>query len=103
MILTKEQIEKAGRLDANKGGLHVGTAWFWAHVRVFRSGAEFALAVAEERERVLVEALADLVRVNEEWNADVQKIVGRPPNWTDGYLNTAREALALVGEKGGEG
>lgn len=38
-------------------------------------------------------ALAELVKANEEWNAAVEKVIGRPPTWTDGYLDRARAAL----------
>lgn len=41
----------------------------------------------------LYEALSELVRMNERWNADVREIIGRPPSWTDQYLTTARLAL----------
>ena len=42
----------------------------------------------------LAEALKQLVACNERWNADVQQIIGKPPSWTDGYLNDAREVLS---------
>ena len=42
----------------------------------------------------LLEALEALVRANEEWNAAVEKVIGRPPTWTDGYLDAARAAIA---------
>lgn len=38
-------------------------------------------------------ALQNLVTANEEWNAAVQAIIGRPPKWNDDYLREAREAL----------
>lgn len=38
-------------------------------------------------------ALSALVGVNEQWNATVEEIIGRPSNWTDIYLDRAREAL----------
>lgn len=38
-------------------------------------------------------ALGDLVKIHETWNASVEKIIGRPPNWGDGYLDKARELL----------
>src|SRR5205809_571859 len=48
---------------------------------------------AAHREAGLREALKDLVHANEEWNAAVEKIVGRPNGWTDAYLDKARAAL----------
>lgn len=53
-----------------------------------------ALALALERERALREALEGLVRMNEQHNAAVETVIGRPLGWTDEYLNTARAALA---------
>ena len=41
----------------------------------------------------LLAALKDLVRVNETWNDEVQNVIGRPPTWTDGYLDAARAAI----------
>ena len=38
-------------------------------------------------------ALANLIRMNEEHNAAVEKVMGRPLNWSDNYLNEARAAL----------
>ena len=38
-------------------------------------------------------ALGNLVRMNEEHNAAVEKVMGRPLNWSDNYLNEARAAL----------
>jgi hypothetical protein len=46
--------------------------------------------------RALVEATKRLVLANEEWNADVTQIVGRPPKWTDSYLDACRAALSLA-------
>lgn len=39
------------------------------------------------------EALANLVRVNEEWNAAVEKIMGRPAEWNADYLAEAKALL----------
>jgi hypothetical protein len=47
---------------------------------------------AAELER-LREALGNLIRMNEEHNAAVEKVMGRPLNWSDNYLNEARTAL----------
>lgn len=52
---------------------------------------------AHERTR---EALRGLVRINEDWNRNVEAVIGRPVGWTDSYLDAARAALAP--EKGGE-
>jgi hypothetical protein len=41
-----------------------------------------------------VEALRNLVKVNEDWNAAVSKIVPTPPTWADSYLDAARAVLA---------
>jgi hypothetical protein len=49
-----------------------------------------ALARIEELEG----ALRGLIRMNEEHNAAVETVVGRPVGWTDDYLNVARRALA---------
>jgi len=38
-------------------------------------------------------ALANLIRMNEEHNAAVEKVMGRPLNWSDDYLNEARATL----------
>jgi len=42
----------------------------------------------------LREALAELVRINEEHNAAVEAVTGRPLDWKDSYLDRARAALA---------
>ena len=44
----------------------------------------------------VVTALADLVRINVEHNAALEKVMGRPADWKDSYLNEARAALALI-------
>ena len=51
------------------------------------------LTAALERVRVLEEALRDLVKCNEAWNADVEAIIGRQPKAFDGYLDNARKIL----------
>jgi len=38
-------------------------------------------------------ALSNLIRMNEEHNAAVEKVMGRPLNWSDDYLNEARATL----------
>ena len=48
---------------------------------------------AEADNARLREALTGLVSVNEQWNAEMAAIVGRPPRWADSYLNVARAAL----------
>lgn len=46
----------------------------------------------------LAEVLSELVGCNERWNADVQQIIGKPPTWTESYLDHARELLARLSE-----
>jgi len=48
----------------------------------------------DEQIAELVSALSGLVKINEKWNAMVERTIGRPPNWTDGYLDMARAVLA---------
>lgn len=47
-----------------------------------------------------VEALEDLVRINEEHNAAVEAVIGRPLGWKDSYLDRARAALEKAGWEG---
>jgi len=42
----------------------------------------------------LFTALQNLVKINEDHNAAVEKIIGKPPGWNDSYLDAAREALS---------
>lgn len=56
-----------------------------------------ALRRCQEKRDALVEALKELVTVNEVWNRDVQAIIGRPPGWADTYLDKARAALKAAG------
>lgn len=42
-------------------------------------------------------ALADLVRINEEHNDAIAKIIKRPLGWKDAYLDDARAALVEAG------
>jgi chromosome segregation ATPase len=51
---------------------------------------------AEAKLARVVEALAELVKINEEHNAAVQEVIGRPLNWDDGYLSAARAAIAAA-------
>lgn len=61
--------------------------------------ADAICRLAAENNRLQVDidqlrnALSDLVECNERWNASVQKVIGRVPNWTDGYLDRARAIL----------
>lgn len=48
----------------------------------------------------LVSALCGLVEINTKWNAMVERTIGRPPNWTDGYLDLARAVIAKAKEAG---
>lgn len=41
----------------------------------------------------LRKALSDLVKINEDHNASIEAIIGRPLGWKDDYLNNARQAL----------
>lgn len=47
---------------------------------------------ADARDAVVV-ALRNLIAINEQHNAEVEKIIGRPLGWKDDYLNEARAAL----------
>ena len=38
-------------------------------------------------------ALKDLVKMNEDHNAAVESVIGRPLNWSDSYLDKARTAI----------
>ena len=58
------------------------------------SAASHIGASADFRIERLEKALRDLVKVNEDWNANVQSIIGRPVNWNDSYLDAARAALS---------
>ena len=42
----------------------------------------------------LLEALEELVRINEQHNAAIQSVTGKPAGWKDDYLNQARAAIA---------
>jgi hypothetical protein len=54
-----------------------------------------------ERQRdALTEALAGLVKINEEHNEAVSQIIKRPLGWKDSYLDAARKALAQLKEGG---
>ena len=41
-------------------------------------------------------ALEKLVRINEEHNEAIAKVMGKPLGWKDDYLNEAREVLASL-------
>lgn len=78
-------------------------------VRAARRISELEMALSQRREelgRVVKErdslrarvaelegALKDLVLANEEWNRATERIVGRPPGWSDAYLDRARRLL----------
>ena len=51
------------------------------------------LGRAVKRVDALEGALGRLVKMNEDHNAAVERVIGRPLNWTDDYLNEARAAL----------
>jgi len=42
------------------------------------------------------EALAELVKVNEDHNAAVASVMGKPMGWKDAYLDKARQALSRI-------
>lgn len=42
----------------------------------------------------LLEAFQELVAINEEHNHHLDKIMGKPPEWKDAYLNKARSAIS---------
>lgn len=46
----------------------------------------------------LAKALAQLVRVNEEWDQSFARIAGKSTGWYESYLAKAREALAAHAE-----
>ena len=61
------------------------------------AGDEYELKVLRKRVTELEAALRGLIRMNEEHNAAVETVIGRPPNWSDTYLDEARAALAAGG------
>lgn len=42
----------------------------------------------------LLDALENLVRINEQHNLSVQAVKGKPSGWKDDYLNQARAAIS---------
>lgn len=42
----------------------------------------------------LVKALEDLVKINEQHDDSISKIIGKPVGWKDNYLDNARSALS---------
>ena len=70
-------------------GWKVGPAWLGCAESETNNDRHLISAAPD-----LLEALEALVKANEEWNAAVEKIAGRPANWTDDYLNAARAAIA---------
>ena len=70
------------------------TEWELAHSLDHTAVLAARRAAAIEAVGALVEALAELVDCNERYNAAVQTIIHRPPDWDDGYLAKARAALA---------
>ena len=42
----------------------------------------------------LANALERLIKANDEHNAAIMAVIGKPTGWTDGYLEPARTALA---------
>lgn len=64
-----------------------------ADMRLRAVNAETELREARAALEETRKALAGLVKINEDWNASVEKIIGRAPNWSDDYLDAARAAL----------
>lgn len=71
----------AGTFGDVKGGIEVAEANAAFIVRACNSHAK------------LVKALERLVKINEEHNSAVEKVMGRPAGWNDSYLDAARKAL----------
>lgn len=44
----------------------------------------------------VVGVLRELVQINEQHNAAVEKVIGRPVGWKDSYLDRARSLLAKL-------
>jgi hypothetical protein len=65
-----------------------GGMWL-AHTKCREANARLMAAAP-----TLLDALQALVAASEAWNASVEQIIGRPPNWSDGYLDAARAAIA---------
>ncbi len=103
-LLTDEEIREEALAYDESCGPRMGT---YSRVNAFIAGANLARSIYEARlakdakvREGLAEALTRLVRANEEWNSDVQQVIGRMPKWTDGYLDDARAALAAAKERG---
>lgn len=60
------------------------------------------IANAQGVNQQLLEALEDLVRVNEQHNLAIQQVTGTPAGWKDDYLNRARAAIAAARKGDGE-
>ena len=52
-----------------------------------------------QRVEELESALRELVQCNEEWNAAVESVIGRPAGWNAAYLDKAKKALAPTPEE----
>ena len=64
----------------------------WASEMSFREKAE-------AQRDALIKALEGLVKINEEHNAAMSSVIGKPVGWKDSYLDAARAAFAAVREK----
>lgn len=60
-------------------------------VALFRSGPFASTGDAFD---AMLAALRELVRINEEHDAAMAEIIGKPLGWKDDYLNAARDAIA---------
>ena len=64
-----------------------------------RESVESEVAL-ESRLQQAVEALEELVQANEEWNAAVETVIGRPAGWNADYLNKAKAVIAAIRGEG---
>ena len=53
----------------------------------------FRVLIKETINQELLEALKELVDINERHNSAIEKIIGKRPGWNDSYLDRAREAI----------
>ena len=67
-----------------------------AEGEAFEKDRQAQIDALNELLKMAEEALSGLIRCNEEWNAAVQTVIGKPAGWNDEYLNAAREALAKI-------
>lgn len=70
----------------------------WVH-STMQKAADLIERQAESLE-AMASALEGLVRMNEEHNAAVEQVIGRPLNWSDDYLDIARTTLTQYRKTG---